>query len=113
MAASWTDPNLMPLLELTSNQFRWTARHRRFAAEASALGCPESWWLQQLFADDLLARGFAMRSSRTGDVKRFLLIKTDAKAWVFESIGDDSPFYCVIYDDRAKSVNPNPASLRR
>jgi hypothetical protein len=40
MATSWFDPNLLPLLELHTDDFRWMPEVRLFAAKTSALLLP-------------------------------------------------------------------------
>ena len=79
MATFPFSPNSLPLLELSTAQFRYTAEDRLFTADASALdlpGKPVAWWLQQFFRDDTFTRGICLRSHRTGRVLRFELVHT-------------------------------------
>jgi hypothetical protein len=102
---------LLPLLELHSDQFRWSATDRLFAAETSALllpGKPATWWLQQLHLDDPAPQGICLRSAKTGDVRRFLLILRSVtrhgwvRAWLFRAIDVQPELFVAIYNDACR-----------
>ena len=108
MATSYFDPNLLPLLELSTEQFRWISEDRLFVADVSALllpGKPSDWWLQQLYRDDPLPQGICLRSHTTGDVRRFLLIHRSVSqygwvsAWMFRAIDVEPELFAAIYND--------------
>jgi hypothetical protein len=106
MATFFDDPNALPLLELSTRQFRYIAEDRLLVADASALclpGKPFTWWLQQLFRDDLFIRGICLRSHRTGTVLRFVEVYREVRhgwtaAWVFDSIEGPSLSVCILND---------------
>ena len=107
MATSYFDPNLLPLMELHSDQFRWIPEDRLFAAGTSALYLPgksATWWLQQLYRDSD-ALGICLRSAKTGDVLRFLLIHRSVSphgwcsAWLFRAIDVDPELFAAVYND--------------
>ena len=106
MATFAFDPNSLPLLELSTRQFRWYPEDRAFATETSTLylpGKPPTWWLQQFYRDDLFTRGIALRSHRTGTVLRFLLTYSEVRygwtaGWFFASIEGPELYVCILND---------------
>lgn len=81
-----------------------------FAAETSGLylpGKPATWWLQQLYRDNPTLQGICLRSARTGDVLRFLLIQATEErgwvsAWLFKAIGVEPELFVAIYNDACR-----------
>lgn len=107
MATPWISSNLRPLLELPTDAFRWLPDDRLYATEASRLylaGKPATWFLQQLYRDDPLPQGIALRCHKTGDVWRFELIHREVKRqkllnWVFQSLAEPKDTFVVIYNE--------------
>ena len=106
MATPFPPSNLLPMLELSTDQFVYHADDRMFVAHTSALllpGEPGTWWLQQLYRDDPDTQGVCLRSHRTGNVKRFVLVYRKMKrdwchAWLFDA-ADDPTLHVLIIND--------------
>ncbi len=106
--ATFSDRNALPLLELHTDQFRWIPEDRLFATVTSRLYLPgkrPDWWLQQLYRDDPAPQGICLRSHKTGDVRRFLLIHRLVtrhgwvSAWLFRAIDVEPELFAAIYND--------------
>jgi len=88
--------------ELHTDQFRWLAKDRIFSAGTLDVG-PAEFWLQRMHLNTM-QEGIALRSHRTGDVKRLRLIYRDmnrgwCRAWVFQGSAKGRLFHVLIYND--------------